>query len=171
MSKFVLVFGNIISILLAGSVILGLIGQLGSVFVGEDSFHYYTITFSIIAFITIKNIVKPSSITLILEGLYVIYVGIVLVGGYQFHRETFDYIFKLPDDEITQEKILEFLQAMVDSAELSLLEIAKESYIYATDNIIIFLLIFSSIIIIYWLRYYFIEVNKEENLKLGNVIN
>lgn len=166
MNRFILIFGKIISILLAGGAIFGLISQLGSVFVGEDNFHYYAIIFLIIAFITINNIVKTSFITLLLEGLYIIYVAIVFTGGYQYRSETFDYLFKLPNDEFTQERILEFLQAMVDSAELPLIDILKESYIYATENMIIFLLVFSSIIMVYWLRYYFIKVNKDENLKL-----
>jgi len=157
MPKFILIFGNIISILLAGSVIMGLIGQIGSVFVGENSFYYHIITFLVIAFITIKNIVKASFITLLLEGIYVIYVALVFVGGYQYRYETFSHIFNLSDDEVTQEKMLEFLEAMVDSAELSLIELLKEVYIYSTEHLVIFLLIFTSIIGIYWSRLFMLK--------------
>jgi len=153
MNKFILVLGTIISIIIAGSLIFGLIGELGSIFVGEYSFHYSTVIYFIMVFVTIKNIVKASSFSLLFEELYIIYFAIMFSGGYQYRKETFDYLFKLSDNELTQEKMLEFLEAVLDSSKLPLLNICKESYIYFTENPIIFISLFSSIIIIYWLRY------------------
>lgn len=153
MSKFILVLGTIISVFLAGSAVLGLIGYLGQFFTGEFAFHYTVIVYLILAFITIKNIVKASFFSLFFEGLYIIYFTIMLLGRYQYRQETFDYLFKLSDNEITQEKMLEFFEALLDSAELPFLNICKESYIYFSENPITFISIFSFIIILYWLRY------------------